>query len=255
MTLFSLPILAQLPDPNVIDPCPTGLSCAPDVSAYIFDVIINGPRGIMVGFFGVLFAMLVIYAVRLLLGNDDEEQKEEAKRSYGHAIFGTILVLGATTVSMSFTTLGGVNPAPTIGVVEVIIFILKGLVATLLVMNIFIQGVRLIVVEEESHREKARKRFIHGMIATAIIILATPIVDTAWTGNIGIATGEILGIANFLATIFGVLATVALVVAGLMLVISIDDQLKDRAKKIIIASIVTIAVVISSYGLVTIFIL
>src|SRR5690606_33535568 len=92
-----------------------------------------------------------------------------------------------------------------------------------------------------------KKRFFHGLIGVAIVLLADVTVDYFRPGarSIGLA-GEIGGIVEFLLTIIGALAVLGFIVAGFMLVVSTDESLKDRAKKAIFATVVTMIIVLAS---------
>lgn len=247
-------LLAQTPnpDPSTINPCPTDLSCASDLNEYFMSTIL--PAALM-AFAGVLFLMLIIYAFKLLFGSEDDGVRGEVKAAYGYAIFGTVLVLFASVISQSFVTLGGVNPDPVASVLDTVEFIMRALIATVLIVNISVQGFRYIVAQEDGLRDTAKKRLLHGAIGAVLLILSVPIVDTFATGSIGIASTEIMGIANFLATILGFLAVTGVIVGGIMMILSVDEGLKDKAKTTIKTSLIALLVIIASYGLITLFVL
>lgn len=55
-------------------------------------------------------------------------------------------------------------------------------------------------------------------------------------------------------TLLGFLAAIALIVAGIMLIISIDESLRDKAKSIVIGTLITLVVVFCCYTLIIIFV-
>jgi len=64
---------------------------------------------------------------------------------------------------------------------------------------------------------------------------------------------ELAGIARFLLTIFGALAVIGILAAGVMLIVSVDESLKDKAKKLVIACMIALVIVIASYGIIDTF--
>ena len=63
-----------------------------------------------------------------------------------------------------------------------------------------------------------------------------------------------VGIINFTLTLIGALAVFTIIIAGLLLVLSIDENLKDRAKKAIVVAVVGLIIALLSYILVRFFI-
>ena len=262
--LVPIDILAQDFSNIYADPCPitgvTGVGCynSPNPVPYIANLI-SGPRGARsVIFGGLLIAMLIFYGIKLLLGSHNESTLGEVKMAYGHALAGSVIVGGAFLFADTFAgTTGGdlVDEAPFNIVILNVILFFKALLATVVVLNIVIQGIRLIVALEDGDIDKARKRLLHGMVGAAFVILASVIVDAFYISRATAPiVAEAFGIARFALTIFGALSVIGLIVSGIMLVVSVDESLKDRAKKLIIVCIVALAIVITSYGIINIFI-
>ena len=63
-----------------------------------------------------------------------------------------------------------------------------------------------------------------------------------------------MGIINFTLTLIGALAVFTIIIAGIMLVLSVDEGLKDRAKKAIVVAVVGLIVALLSYILVRFFV-
>lgn len=66
-------------------------------------------------------------------------------------------------------------------------------------------------------------------------------------------SAEVVGIANFLITLVGALCVVAMILAGIAYVISVDESYKDSAKTAIKVSIVTLVIMLLSYAIVNTF--
>lgn len=237
-----------------LDPCPVStLPCDGGGSAdsYIISRLIDGARE---AFGYILFAMMVFYGVKLILGSDNDSTISESYNSYGYALFGTILAGGAFMFANTFATTEGdlINPGPGIAVVEGVIIVLKEMLTSAVVFNIFYQGFRLISSQDESQTDKAKKQFIYGLIGAVFVVLATPIVN-AFTGfnADGIST-EAVGIANYIGAILGAFAIVSIFVAGLYLVFAVNEQNNEKAKKVLSTAIIVLVVTIMSLALINI---
>jgi hypothetical protein len=245
-------ILPQVCHAVGINPCPVpGIPCG-DLPSVI-DTTIAQPA--LAAFGGFLVAMFVFYGIRLLLTTGDDNAQTKIRYAFQYSIFGIVLVTSAYLITSSIVDNSGIVDASAIstGILVPLKQAIVGLVGTALIVTITFQGIRLILSEDESQASAARKRFIAGPLGAVVIAVEDQIIDAIATphGGSSILAEEIAGIARFLATIFGALAVIALIVGGIMLVVSVQDSLKDRAKKIITASIVAIIVVLMAYGLVT----
>jgi len=239
---------------DLIDPCVAGeFACNPNLAGLFSDTILAAAGN---AFKGVLFASLLFYGIKLLFTANSDNAATETKQAYLYAVAAAILVAGAEMLSAAFGTPGTIAPQAATGIVEIYILpFIEGLVVAALLGNITFQGFRMILASDDAAMTKARKQFLYGAIGVVIVVLAVPIVNTLWGKDIGIASTELAGIGNFLITLFGILAVVGIIVSGIMLIISIDESLKDRARKLLIGCIVALIVVISAGALVNLFIL
>jgi len=268
LLLVSAPVeaLDSLDINNLLDnPCPMGndiggVGCytSSNPASYINNLI-SGSYGVRTIFGSLLLAMLIFYGIKLLLGSHNESTLSEIKSAYGQAIAGAALVGGAYLLADTFagstSSTALVVADPFNNVVGNVTTFIKALLATVVLLNIFIQGVRLIVSTDEGSSDNAKKRLLHGMIGAAFVILASTIVGAFYESRTAsIMTNEIVGLARYVLTLFGGLAVIGLIVSGIMLVVSVDESLKDRAKKLIISSVVALAVAIAAFGITTIFI-
>jgi len=247
-------LAASNPSPDVIQTCVVpGISClGGDLASYFDSTILRGAR---VAFTGLLFGAILYYGIKLLIMPESDNTVTETKQAFEYALFGVILMLGAELIASSFVTGGVVEPAGLNTVLGTVVTFIKALVATALLINITIQGFAMITATEEGGVTKARTKFLHGVYGAAIVLLASPIVNMMYDKNPSAGEIELKGIANYIITIFGLLAVVALIVSGILLVISVDESFKDRAKKLATASLVALIVVISAGALVNFFII
>ena len=233
-----------------INPCPLGnLKCPGDnTDQFIAGILISGSK---FAFAGILFAMLIYYGFKLIMGADNDSTISEVYNAYAYAMIGTILAGGAFFFANTFAVTGiVVNQAPTNTILFGVITALRVLLFSALLFNMFYQGYRLISSQDESQVEKAKKQFIYGMVGAVIVILADRLVFAFSGVNIGIASTEAGGLANFVGTIVGAFGVIALFVAGLWLVFAVDEQNAEKAKKIIITTFIVLAVCMMALALV-----
>lgn len=247
-------LAASNPNPGIIQTCVVpGISClGGDLSSYINSTVISGTR---IAFTGLLIGSILYYGLKLLVTPENDSTVTETKQAFEYALFGVILMFGAELIASSFVTRGVVNPTGVHTVLDTVITFIKALVATALLVNITIQGFTMIMSTDEGGVTKARTKFLHGIYGAAIVLLASPIVNMMYDKNVSAGTTELKGIANYIITIFGLLAVVALIVSGILLVVSVDESFKERAKKLATGSLVALVVVISAGALVNFFVI
>lgn len=227
-------------------------NCTTNLPGYVNSTILGGTDNIYTAFFGITFAMMVFYGIKLAITSRSDSATSETISAFSQALFGVMLVTGSLTLANSFATPGLVADVPAVESLlrEVVEFITR-LVGIALTLNIVIQGIRFIVAVNEGNTDSARRNLIQSFIGAAIVILATPIIDLILPGtfNTGISN-QIGGIANFIATIFGLMAVIAIIIAGIMLLVSVDEGLRDRARRLIITALVAVGVVVSAAGII-----
>lgn len=252
VTLPTVPAIVPCPVPFI----PCGGGGAAGAAAYLWGNLFPAAR---VLFLATAILMFLQYGLKLLFDPDSSETVSSTKLAYGYGIIACAIVGIATYIveavgQSARATL--VNDAPVNVGIGNIIFYMRLVVATLVTMFLLIQGVRLIMKQgSEEEFNNAKTQFTHCIMGIAVILLANIIV-TAFMPGAGstILAPEIVGIINFTLTLIGGLAVVAIIVAGIMLVLSVDESLKDRAKKTIVVAIVGLIVAILSYIIVRFFI-
>ncbi|MFH0770159.1 MAG: hypothetical protein V1926_02160 [Candidatus Peregrinibacteria bacterium] len=254
LALMTAPIAAHAISVN---PCPfSGFLDCNSIPATISGLSV----ALRLAFYGFVFLMIVFYGVKLLFGMGEETSHTEAKTAFGYAIFGSVLVLGSLTLGSIFAN---TNPAVGIqygsltadgGIIWNIVNFVLALTGSALVIALTIQGIRLIASQDEAGLGNAKKGFVLALIGAAVVILAQTLVNAVTGGSAASASStlvtQIAGIVGFLSMLFGALAVVAIVVGGFMLIISYDDALKDKAKKLIIGGLIAIAVVSASSAII-----
>lgn len=235
-----------------ITACPVpGLPCASGgvgaLVGYAESVLIPGLMSIFVA---ICLLFFFYYGVRLMLESEDESTISETKSAYGYAIAGVAVVSLAQFI-IDGTGVGNgavVNPDPINSALGLVIDYLLAMTSAAVTAMMVFQAFRIILLQgQESEIEQQKKRFFHGLLGVAVILLAGPLVNAFLPGsNSNILGAEVVGIINFLLTIFGALCVLGIIIAGVMLVVSTDEGLKDRAKKAIFATVVSLIVVLSA---------
>ena len=252
VTLPSIP--ATIPCPVSIIPCGSG--GAAGMAAYIWGSIFPAARII---FIATAVLMFLQYGLKLLFDPDSSETVSSTKLAYGYGITACAIVGIATFIveAVGQDARGTlINDAPVNTGLGNIILYMRLVVATLVTVFLLIQGVRLIMKQgSEEEFTNAKTQFTHTIMGIAVILLANILVEAFLPGQGStILAPEIVGIINFTLTIIGGLAVVAIIVAGIMLVLSVEESLKDRAKKTIVVAIVGLIIAILSYIIVRFFV-
>lgn len=214
----------------------------------------------------IAFGMFVYYAFALLFMSDDENAVTQMKTSFSYAIIGCAIISIATLMSdaLTPTLITPTNPLTltdaTGNIIETqlknIITYIKLLIGALVSFHVTYQGIRLIALQgKEEEVTKQKTKFFHGLIGVAVVLLASSLVSWATPaaepgGNPAILSQEIGGIANFLITLFGLLAVVAFIASAAMLLLSVDESGKDKGKKGMFGSVVVLIIVFSSWAII-----
>ncbi len=235
-----------------IDPCPLNiLPCDNGTGDVVILGILTG--GAKIAFGSVLFAMMVYYGIKLIVGADNDSTITESYHAYAYALIGTVLAGAAFTLADSFAVQGVlVDSAPASVVFGGVILAFRSILYVALVFNIFYQGFRLVSSQDESQTDKAKKQFIYGLVGAAIVLLAQPLVAGFWLINPDVAGAQAVGIANFMGAILGALAVIAMFVAGLYLVFAVNPQNAEKAKKVLIGAIIILIICILSLALINV---
>lgn len=235
-----------------VNPCITGdLTCEPNLPAYVRATVVPA---IVTAFGGIVFAAAVFYGLKLAAESRKDGAIAEAALAYGQIFAGAAVFLGAIALANAFGTVGVIAPQEAeYGILVGVVAYALQIVGAVLLLNVVVQSFRMMIAQDDGGISTARQNLIFSLIGTAIVMLAAGILNLVRPGAFNTEINQrFVGIANFIGVFFGILAVVAIIVAGVMLIVSVDESLKDRAKTIIIASLVAIVVVAVSLGLIQI---
>lgn len=231
---------------------------ATGLSNYLLDKVVTT---IEVGFVAIALIILFAAAVNMVIQSEQEDVVKQSRSAFIYVIAGGGVVAFARWFALAFAPTGPTGdivntPVIDDAITQVLTFF-KLILSILLSVNIVIQGVRLVTSQgEQEQTEKARKRLILGFVGVGLVLLANTIAVSVnpQLGSTTTLALEIAGIANYLLTILGFVAVGAIVVAGILLILSVDDSLKDKAKMIVKGAVIALVAILVSYALLTAFI-
>ena len=245
--LLSLAILLIVPEAGFAG------AGAQALAAFIALHIISNGR---VTFEGVAVVCVFYFGFRMILEAYKEEAFTNAQNSFIYAAAGfMIIAISQAFVNAFYAQSAGADPSVlNDGINSVTSFILT-VMSGVMVLMVTIDGLRMIASQgDASERTRIIKLLIMHCIGVAISLLAFAIVHAVADNDAGLLVEEMKGLILFLLTIMGTLCVVALITAGVFLVISIDESLKDRAKKVVIGTLTVLAFVLVSYTVIITFV-
>ncbi len=261
---FLAQTIPSLPNQGVQNPCGNlGISITlpcpsqPGFAAiYAFVTKVQFMSNIQAIFIAVASLMFLYYAVRLLIEGDEESTVSEVRSAYSYGITGAAIVsltsLIVQAVGQNTTTnVGLVDTTAALTAIGRVTIYYRYMVAAAVSAIIVYQGIRLIVAQgDDAEMQKQKKSFLYTLVGVSVILLVNSVIEAfviplyGGTGNSGALALEIVGIANFLLELLGALAVLTFIAAGFFLVISTDDSLKEKAKKTMFTTVVTLIIVL-----------
>jgi hypothetical protein len=233
-------------------PC-NGNGGAAGLSAYLQAKVIVT---LEVSFVAVALLVLLFSAANMIIFSHEEGAVKDGRLSFVYGIAGAAVVSFAALIVNAFSPSTTGSAIIQQGPLEIILNnslkYFGFLLLTVFLVNLVIQAVRLVASRgEDEVIERSKKRLINSFIGAAIVMLAEAIITNLQPGNgsSAIAT-QIAGIGSYIATITGAIAVLAIVVAGIMLVVSVSDGLKDKAKSLLKTAIIALIFILVSYAIV-----
>ena len=238
---------------------------AQDLATFIETHIINQA---IVAFVGIAAAAIFYYAARLLLNAYNEQSQGEMGTAFLYVLIG-FFVIGLSKVFVTAfkgqqnpTTINpnavnslinnAENPDALIpGLASVINFLIEGAAGAFILMAV-IAGLHMITSNgDQGTFDKWKQVLINRCFGVMIMMLAYFLANGIFAPNHpGILLEEMTGLILFLLTIIGTVSAIALIVAGIFLIVSIDESLRDRAKTTIIGTLISLAITMASYTII-----
>lgn len=208
----------------------------------------------LIAFSGIAAAAIFYYAARLIVDAHNEQSLTDVSNSFIYVLVGFIVIAISGAFANSFAgTIRPINLSAGLASASQFMITVSAGIFTLVVVTV---GLRMITSQgDEAHFEKWVKILIGNCIGIVIMMIAGSIVASVNSPTDPSAiTNELAGLAIFLLTIIGFTSVIALIIAGMLLIISIDESLKDRAKRIIIGTLIALVIVVASYTLLSTFV-
>ena len=200
----------------------------------------------LVVFEGVAAACVFYYGIQMIFESYKDEAYTNATNSFIYAATG----FGIIAVSQAFVSSFYLTVSPQFlipGIESAISFMLTGM-GGLMVLMLTIDGIKMIAAQGDTgERTRIIKVITMHAMGVAVSFMAFAVVHAVSDSDTAVLIIEIKGFVTFLLTVLGTLCVVALIAAGTYLIISIDESYRDQAKKTIVGTLFTLALVMASY--------
>lgn len=217
----------------------------------------------LVAFWGVSAAAMFYYAVRMILESQSDQAYTDISDSFIYVFVGFSVIATASAFAAALFTPGlSIDPYTDVnpliaqdGLYSVANFIIT-MSAGIFVLIVVAAGLRMVATQgDQGEFDKWKKLLVSNVIGVMIMFLAEAIV-TGIRQNVtpDLLVHEMAGLAIFLLTLLGFLSVLALIVAGVLLIVSVEESLKDRAKRTVIGTLISLAIVLASYTLIRTFV-
>ena len=206
----------------------------------------------LIAFWGISLVALLYYGAQMVLNSSKDQAYTDTTNSFLNALIGFVIIAAASTFANSFEVYSPIGLQPVIAkVASALVYASSGI----FILMATLAGFQMVLTQgEEGEFTKWQKILLGNIIGVMIMFLSSVLVNAVMVGN-GTFTiiGEMKGLAIFMLTLLGFIGAVALIIAGVMLIISIDESYRDQAKKIVIGTLITLAVVLCCYTIIIMF--
>ncbi|MDD5055332.1 MAG: hypothetical protein PHZ00_03620 [Candidatus Peribacteraceae bacterium] len=228
-------------------PCLAGVG-AQRLSTFIIGHVIK--EG-LIAFWGISLVALLYYGAQMVLNSSKDQAYSDTTNSFLNALIGFVIIAAASTFATSFAAYNPSGLGPVIAKVSsTLVYASSGI----FILMATLAGLQMVLTQgDEGEFTKWQKVLIGNIIGVMIIFLSSILVNAVMAQDEASIIVEMKGLALFLLTLLGFIGVIALIVAGVMLIISIDESLRDKAKQIVIGTLITLAFVLASYTLIITF--
>lgn len=208
---------------------------------------------------GLAAGFMFYYGFRMVTESGNESAIGNARKSFVYALTGfAVLAAGSQIRTALFLGSNGTNPipfepAPLVGQISQLgVYLVQASQGILLIMFVF-AAFRLITSGgDESAATNARKNMVHYGAAAIIMMTSTTLVRAFfYPSSVEFLIGDIAGVIRFAMAFLGAFSVVALIIAGIMLIVSVDESLKDRARQTVIGTLVSLLIALFSFAILT----
>ena len=227
------------------------------IQAYLSGIIVPAVKVIFVG---VAVLYVARFAITIIMFGGNESTLTEQRQAFGEAARGMALVGIATLIVDTFAPsaagTGLVNQTPLTDAFNRIADYITIITGAFLIFIISFAGFRIIVLQgNEGEVDKQKKNFFNGLLGVVLLLTARIIVDAILpSGSPNGLVVEIGGMIRFLLEIIAGLAIVSIIASGLLFIVSLhNDNVRQRAKRILLSTIIILIIVIFSHLIVSTF--
>jgi|SRR3989344_49992 len=224
------------------------------IESYLSLVVVPA---IKVVFVGVAVLYVTWYALSMIMFGGEESVQTEQRKAFGDAAKGMAFIGIASflvdTFAPSATGASLLNETPFTNAINTIVDFITLLTGAFLVFVISLAGFRIIVLQgNESEIETQKKNFFNGLIGVVLLLTARiGVLAILPTGSPDAIVVEIGGIIRFLLEIMAGLAVVSLIASGMLYIVALqNDNLRQRAKRILLATLIILIIVIFAHVLI-----
>lgn len=217
---------------------------------------------VMIAFWGVAAAAVFYYAVRMVIEAHKEEAGKDLMNSFIYVITGFAIIACAGAFAAAFgvgilsnDVITDVKPLLLEASIKSIAdFIIKASAGVFILIAV-LTGLKMIATQgEQANFDKWRKVFVANCLGVVLMLTSYFIIHAVSDINSGLLITEMKGLALWMLTLIGFICVVALIIAGILLIVSIDETLKDRAKRIVIGTLIALVILVIAYTLIIVFI-
>lgn len=218
----------------------------------------------LLAFWGISLLAIFYYGMRMLGDAHKDSALGDMSNSILYAMMGFAVIGSAVVFSDAFTTTGfsgttqtTVSPssASVFFQFDVIRQFMINLSYFIFFLMVVVSAFKMVVTRgDQAEFDKWRKVIVGACIGAMIMFIANAIVASVASGSPMAIIIEMRGIGLFLLTIVGFACAAALIIAGIMLIVSIDEGLKDRAKKIIYGTLISLVLILCCYVIIVTFV-
>lgn len=270
IALIPLLVHAQIAPPVAVPPASFGPICAAtglcasspstgiwSIESYLSQVIVPAIKTI---FIGIAVLYVAWYALSMIMFGGEESVQTEQRKAFGDAARGMAFIGIASflvdTFAPSATGAALLNETPFTVAINRIVDFLTLVTGAFLIFIISLAGFRIIVLQgDESEIDKQKKNFFNGLIGVALLLTARiGVLAILPTGSPDAIVVEIGGIIRFLLEIMAGLAVVSLIASGALYIVALhSDTLRQRAKRILLSTVIILIIVIFAHVLIATF--
>lgn len=214
-------------------------------------IVGNVFQEVLIAFWGISLVTLLYYGANMVINSAKDQAYTDTINSFVNALIGFIVIAAASTFAASFEVY---NPSGIGQLFATIAGILVRASAGIFALMATIAGFQMVLSQgEEGEITKWQKILLGNVIGVMIMFVSSALVNAVMDRDAAKIVDEMKGIALFMLTLLGFAGAISLIIAGFMLIISIDESLRDRAKKIVIGTLITLGVVLACYTLILTF--